>query len=118
MSRNPRRSQDQHRGLAAYLADDRASAEKRGWVMLRLVGHAYLYLLLTATEAIWVVAMAVRVWRRRDVGLVEAARTGVHKPTLSALLAAHFRFAVVRRVGLAKAERLSGENTVQPGDSG
>jgi hypothetical protein len=118
MSRDPRRNQDQHRGLAAYLADDDVSAEKRGWVMLALVGHAFLYLLLTATEAIWVVAMAVRMWRRRDVGLVEAARTGVHKPTLSALLAANLGFAVVRRVGLAKAERLSGENTVQPGDSG
>jgi hypothetical protein len=118
MGRHPRRSQDQHRRLAAHLADDRASTEERGWYMLALVGHAFLYLVLTATEAIWVVAMALRVWRRRDVGLVEAARTGVHKPTLSALLAANLGFAVVRRIGLAKVERLSSENTVQPGDSG
>src|ERR1700731_1374197 len=101
MSRNPRRSQDQHRGLAAYLADDRVSAEKRGWYMLALVGHAFLYLLLTATEAIWVVVTAVRVWRRRDVGLAKAARTGVHKPTLSAILAANLGFEVVRRVARA-----------------
>jgi hypothetical protein len=118
MGRDPRRSQDQHRALSTYLTDDRVSAEKRGWVMLALVGHAFLSLLLTATEAIWVVVMAVRVWRRRDVGLARAARTGVHKPTLSAILAANLGFAVVRRVGLAKAERLSSENTVQPGDSG
>ena len=84
--------------------------------MLALVGHAFLYLVLTATEAIWVVAMAVRVWRRRDVGLVEAARTGVHKPTLSALLAANFGFEVVRRVARAKLSRRTTENTVQ-GDS-
>jgi len=69
MSRNPGRSQAQHRGLAAHLADDRASTEERGWYMLDLVGHAFLYLLLTATEAIWVVVTVVRVWRRRDVGL-------------------------------------------------
>ena len=84
--------------------------------MLALVGHAFLYLVLTATEAIWAVAMAVRVWRRRDVGLVEAARTGVHKPTLSALLAANLGFEVVRRVARAKLSRRTTENTVQ-GDS-
>jgi len=116
MSRNPRRNQDQHRGLAAHLADDRASTEERGWYMLALVGHAFLYLVLTAAEAIWVVVTVVRVWRRRDVGLVEAPRTGVHKPTLSARLGANLGFEVVRRVALVKLSPRTTENTVQ-GDS-
>ena len=81
--------------------------------MLALVGHAFVYLLLTGTEAIWVLVMAVRVWRRREVGLTEAMRTDVHKPTLAALLVAHLLYEVLRRVGLAKLSRRASEFTRQ-----
>ena len=84
--------------------------------MLALVGHAFVYLLLTATEATWVVVMAVRMWRRREAGLTEAARTGVHRPTLSVLLVANLLYAVLRRVGLAKLNRRSSERPVRQGE--
>ena len=97
----------------AYMTDDRAPTEERGWVMLALVGHAFVFLLLTATETIWVVVMAARVWRHREVGLTQAVRTSVHRPTLAVLLAAHLLYEVLRRVGIAKLDRRSGEYTVQ-----
>ena len=77
------RSQEQRQQFMAYMADDGAPAEARGQVMLALVAHAWLYLLLTAAEVSWVVAVAVRVWRRREAGMTTAIRTGVHKPTLA-----------------------------------
>lgn len=81
--------------------------------MLALAGHAFIYLLLTGTEAIWVLVMAVRVWRRREVGLTEAMRTGVHKPALAGLLIAHLLYEVLRRAGLARLSRRASEDTRQ-----
>jgi len=37
-------------------------------------------MLATAAEASWVVAVAVRVWRRREAGMTIAVRAGVHNP--------------------------------------
>jgi hypothetical protein len=113
MRRNlPSRHEQEQRGLA-YLTDDRVPAEERGWVMLGLVAHAGIYLLLTAAEAIWVVAVAVRVWRRREAGVTAAVRTGVHKPTLAVLLGAQLTYVIFRRVGLAKFNRRTSGYAVQ-----
>ena len=81
--------------------------------MMALFTHACLYLLLTAAEASWVVAVAVRVWRRREAGMTTATRTGVHKPTLAVLLAAQLSYVILRRVGLAKLNRRISEYTSQ-----
>jgi len=83
--------------------------------MLALVAHAWLYLLLTAAEASWVVAVAVRVWRRREAGMTTAMRASVHKPTLAVLLAAQVGYVILRRVGLAKLNRRVSEYTWQRG---
>jgi len=99
----------------AYMADDGAPAEARGQVMLALFAHACLYLLLTAAEASWVVAVAVRVWRRREAGMTTAMRASVHKPTLAVLLAAQVGYVILRRVGLAKLNRRVSEYTWQRG---
>jgi hypothetical protein len=117
MRRNPRSSQEQRRRGVAYLTDDRVAAEERGRVMLALVAHAGIYLLLTAAEAIWVVAVAVRVWRRREAGLTAAVRTGVHKRTLAVLLAAQLAYVIFRRMGLARLNQRTGEHAAQQGDS-
>jgi len=52
-----------------------------------------------------VVAVAIRVWRRREAGLTAAVRTGVHKPTLAVMLAAQLAYVIFRRVGLGKLNR-------------
>ena len=83
--------------------------------MLALFAHACLYLLLTAAEASWVVAVAVRVWRRREAGMTTAMRASVHKPTLAVLLAAQVGYVILRRVGLAKLNRRVREYTSQRG---
>jgi len=115
MRRNlPSRHEQEQRGLA-YLTDDRVPAEERGWVMLGLVAHAGIYLLLTAAEAIWVVAVAVRVWRRREAGVTTAMRTGVHTRTLAILLVAQLTYVILRKIGLAKLNRRVGEYTSQQG---
>ena len=75
--------------------------------MVALFGHAVIFLLLSAAEAIWVGSAAVRVWRRREMGLTRAARTGVHKPTLVVLVAAHVLYEVLRMAGIAKLDRRS-----------
>jgi hypothetical protein len=111
MRRDARR--EQSRRHVAYLTGDRVPDEEKGWVTLALVGHAFVYLLLSAAEAIWVVVMAARVWRRRKAGLTQAVRANVHKPTLAALLAAHLLYGVLRRVGIAKLNRRSSEYTAQ-----
>jgi DNA-binding LytR/AlgR family response regulator len=100
--RHPR-DQEQRRRIDAYLtgADD----EEKGRVMMALFGHAVIFVLLSAVEAIWVGFTAVRVWRRREMGLARAARTGVHKPTLVVLLAAHVLYEVLRKAGVAKLDR-------------
>lgn len=90
-----------------YLADDRMPAEERSRVVLALVAHACVFLLLTAAEATWVLAVAVRLWRRREDGLTAAVRAGVHRPTLVGLLIAHLTYVVFRRIGLAKFNQLA-----------
>jgi hypothetical protein len=105
MRRDLDRSEEQRWAIHAYLTDGRTPAEEKGWVMVALVAHAFAYILLTATETIWVAVTAVRVWRRRDAGLTQAARAGVHKPTLARLIGANLLFEVFRRVGLAKLSR-------------
>ena len=118
MRRTRRDSQEQQGRGVAYLTDDRVPAEERGWVMLGLVAHAFAYLLLTAAKAIWVVAVAVRVWRRREAGLTTAVRTGIHKPTLAVLLIAHLTYVVLRRVGLAKfSQRIAEYPATHQGES-
>jgi len=76
-------------------------------VMLALFGHAVIFLLLSAAETIWIGSTAVRVWRRREVGLTQAVRTGVHKPTLVVLLAAHALYVLLQKAGIAKLDRRS-----------
>ena len=117
MRRNPHEGDGQQRRGLAYLTDDRVPAEERGWVILALVAHPGIYLLLTATEAIWVAAVVVRVRRRREAGLTAAVRTGVHKPTLAAFLVAQLTSVIFRRAGLAKLNRRTGEYAVQQGES-
>jgi hypothetical protein len=99
------RRQEQQKAIHAYLTDGRAPEQEQGWIMVALIAHAFAYVLLTATEAIWVAVTAVRLWRRRDAGLTEAARSAVHKPTLAGLLAANLFFEALRRAGLAELDR-------------
>ena len=117
MRRNLHGSHEQPRRGLAYLTDDSVPAEKRGLVMLALVAHAGIYLLLTAAEAIWVVAVAVRVWRRRKSGVPAAVRTGAHKPSLAVLLVAQLTYVIFRRLGVAKFNRRIKEHAVQQGES-
>jgi hypothetical protein len=109
------RSQEQRQRFLAYMSEDGAPAEARGRVMLALFAHAFVYLLLTAAETTWLVAVAVRVWRRREAGMTSAMRTGVHKPTLAVLLAAQLTYVLVRRIGRAKLNRRVSEYTSQRG---
>ena len=99
----------------AYMSEDGAPAEERGRVMLALFGHAFVYLLLTAAEASWVVAVVVRVWRRREAGMTTAVRTGVHKRTLAILLVAQLTYVILRKIGVAKLNRRVSEYTSQQG---
>ena len=99
----------------AYMSEDGAPAEERGRVMLALFGHAFVYLLLTAAEASGVVVVVVRVWRRREAGMITAMRTGVPKPALAVLLAAQLSYVILRRVGLSKLNRRVSEYTSQHG---
>jgi len=111
------RSQEQRRRFMAYMSEDGAPAEERGRVMLALFGHAFAFLILTAAEASWVVAVAVRVWRRREAGMTTAMRTGVHKPALAVLLAAQLGYVILRRVGLAKLNRRVSEYASRQGQA-
>ena len=97
------------------MSEDGAPAEERGRVMLALFGHAFVYLLLTVAEVSWVVAVAVRVWRRREAGMTTAMRTGVHTRTLAILLVAQLTYVILRKIGLAKLNRRVGEYTSQQG---
>ena len=99
------RRKEQGRAIHAWLTDERTPVQQRGWATVGLIAHAYAFLLLSATEAIWVAVTAVRVWRRRDAGLTEAVRTGVHKRTLAGLLAAHLLYRAFRRAGWAELSR-------------
>lgn len=96
---------EQRRRFNAYVTG--TSKEERGVVVLALFAHAAIFSLLSTAEAIWVVSTAVRVWRRREAGLTQAARASVHKPTLVALLAAHILYQLLRMAGVAKLDRRS-----------
>ena len=101
--RSPPSDQEQRRRIGAYLTG--ADEEEKGRVLVALFGHAVIFLLLSAAEAIWVGSTAVRIWRRREMGLIQAARTGVHKPTLAVVLAAHVLYETLRKAGIAKLDR-------------
>lgn len=108
--------QEQRRRIDAYLTG--AADEERGAVLLALFGHAVIVLLLFAAETIWVGSTAVRVWRRRELGVTQAVRTGVHKPSLAVLFAAHVLYVLLRKAGIAKLNRRSIEYMVdKPGAS-
>lgn len=114
MRRDSRRRQEQRERFMAYMTDDRTSDEERGRIMLVLVGHAFIYLLLAGTDAIWAVLMAVRVWRRRESGMTEAARTGMHKPTLAVLLTANLLYWVLLRIARAKLNQQTSKYLAHP----
>ena len=98
------RERRQQRFLA-FLADAGTSDEEKGVITLVLLGHAGVYLLLTATEVTWIAVTAARVLRRRDDGLRAAVRTGVHTPTLAVFVAANLGYVAVRRAILAWLDR-------------
>jgi hypothetical protein len=102
MRRHPS-DHDQRRRVDAYLTS--AADEEKGRVMMALLGHAVIFLLLTAAEAIWAGSTAVRVWRRREAGLTQAARSGTHRPTLVVLVVAHVLYELLRKAGIAKLDR-------------
>jgi hypothetical protein len=70
-----------------------------------LLGHAGVYLLLTAAEVTWVALTVARVLRRRDDGLRTAVRAGVHTPTLAVFVAANLGYVAVRRAILGWLDR-------------
>jgi hypothetical protein len=100
----------------AYLTDDQVPADERGWVVLALLAHAVAAVLLAAAEATWVTAAVIRVWRRRNNGWTAAVRTGVHRPTLVAILAVRLGYVIFRKVGLTRFDRRADEYAGQ--DSG
>jgi hypothetical protein len=104
-SRNDQVSEERQQRLLAYFEDARTSDREKGVIVLMLGGHAYVYLLLAGAEVTWIAVMAARVWRRRDDGPLGAVRTGLHKPTLAAFLAADVGYLVLRRVLRASIDR-------------
>jgi hypothetical protein len=105
MSRIARRREEQRRRLMAYMTDERVPDLEKGWIMVALMGHAFVYLFLLGADAAWIAGTAARVWRRREAGLTEAVRTGVHRPTLAGLLAANLVYTIVHGAGLAALDR-------------
>ena len=104
-------SDEERRGrIDAYLAG--AADEEKGAVLLALLGHAVIFLLLSAVETIWVGSTVVRAWRRRELGVTQAIRTGVHKPSLVVLFAVHVLYLLLRKAGLAKLDQRSIEYMV------
>jgi len=93
------------RQAATYLTDDNVPAEERGRHVAALLGHAYLAVLLMATETSWVVTTAVRIWRRRGDDLGPALKTGAHRPMLAILVASHLAYVVLRRTIRARLTR-------------
>ena len=102
--------EERRRRFDAYLTG--AADQEKGVVLLALFGHAVIFLLLSAAETIWVGSMLVRVWRRRELGVTQAVRTGVHKPGLVVLLAAHVLYVLLRKAGIAKLDQRSIEYMV------
>jgi hypothetical protein len=101
------RNDEHNREIIEYLAG--APDEERGALVAALLGHALIYLLLLAAEATWAGSTALRIWRRRDAGLAQAVRTGVHKPSLGALLTAHVAYELLRRFGVRLLEQRRAE---------
>ena len=95
--------EERRRRIDAYLTG--ASDQEKGLVLLALFGHAVIFLLLSATEAIWLGSTLVRVWRHRQLGPTQAVRTGVHKPSLAVLFAAHVLYLLLRKAGIAKLDQ-------------
>jgi hypothetical protein len=102
--------EERRRRIDAYLAS--AADEEKGAVMLALFGHAVIFLLLFAAETIWLGSTVTRLWRRRELGVTQAVRTGVHKPSLVVLFAAHVLYLLLRRAGIAKLDQRSREYMV------
>jgi hypothetical protein len=84
-----------------------AADEEKGVVLLALFGHAVIFLLLSAAETIWVGSTVVRMWRLRELGVTQALRAGVHRPSLVALFAAHVLYLLLRKAGNAKLDQRS-----------
>ena len=105
------RAERRRRRGVAYLTDDQVPAEERGWVVLALLAHAVAAVLLATAEAAWLTTAVVRVWRRRSDGWPAAVRTGVHRPTLAALLGARLGYVIFRRIGLTRFDRRADEYT-------
>ena len=95
--------------------DERVPDHERGAVVVGLVAHAFAYLALVATQAIWLAVTAVRVWRRRKEGFATAVRTGVHRPTLAGVVAATLTYAILHKIGIAWLGRRAAEHGVRPG---
>jgi hypothetical protein len=113
-SRDSADSPERQQEFMAYLADARTSDEEKGVITLVLLGHAIVYLLLTATEVTWIAVTAARVWRRRQDGLLRAVRPGEHVPALAAFLAANMGYAVLRRAILARLNQRIALRSRQP----
>lgn len=103
-----REAQERSGRLTDYIADEDVPGEEKGLVMLALLVNALLYLLLTSSVVTWVIATAVRVWRRREAGMTAAVKRGVHKPTLAALVTATLAYEICRRLGVAALDRRAG----------
>ena len=84
-------------------------------MVVGLVAHAFVYLALVATQAIWLAVTAVRVWRRREEGFATAVRTGVHRPTLAGVAAATLTYAILHKIGIAWLGHRAAEHSVRPG---
>jgi hypothetical protein len=117
MARDPAARAERQRRELAYLTDDQLPDQERGRVILALLTHAVAAMVLTAAEATWVTTAAVRVWRRRSRGWTTAVRTGVHRPTLVAILGARLGYVIFRRIGLTRLDRRADEHTVGPSGS-
>ena len=102
--------EERRRRINAYLT--RAADQERGAVLLALFGHAVISLLLSAAEAIWLGSTVVRVWRRRELGVTQAVRTGMHKPSLVTIFAAHVLYLLLRKAGISKLDQRSIEYLV------
>lgn len=95
--------EERRRRFDAYLAG--AADEEKGAVVLALLGHAVIFLLLSAAETIWMGSTVVRVWRLRELGVTQALRSGVHRPSLVALFTAHVLYLSLRKAGIAKLDQ-------------
>jgi len=66
-------------------------------MIMVLVGHAIAYTVVNGGLATALAGSAVRIWRRRDRGLVQAVRDGGYWRTVAGLAVASAGLSVVRR---------------------